>query len=71
MQGRVYLAIPATVRRSDSRQFGPIAALLAKKEAEQEPKTLAGYRTTLMRFRQSWARTPRSVTSPRSLATAS
>jgi hypothetical protein len=36
--------------RSTYRECGPIADFLAKKKAEQEPKTYIGYRTSLLRF---------------------
>ncbi|MDE3076322.1 MAG: tyrosine-type recombinase/integrase, partial [Chloroflexota bacterium] len=40
------------VGRSNSRESGPIADFLAKKKAEQEPKTYLGYHTSLRRFQQ-------------------
>ncbi|HVA24854.1 MAG TPA: site-specific integrase, partial [Chloroflexota bacterium] len=40
------------VGRSNSRESGPIADFLAKKKAEQEPKTYLGYQTSLLRFQQ-------------------
>jgi site-specific recombinase XerD len=40
------------VGRSTVRESGPIADFLAKKNAEQEPKTYVGYRGSLLRLQQ-------------------
>ncbi|MDE3075171.1 MAG: tyrosine-type recombinase/integrase [Chloroflexota bacterium] len=46
------LLLETVAGRSYSRQLGPFAEFLAKKEAEQEPKTVAGYQSTLYRFHE-------------------
>src|SRR5712692_129224 len=46
------LLLETVAGRSFSRQLGPIPEFLAKKEAEQEPKTLSGYRAALYRFHE-------------------
>ena len=44
------LLLERIVRRSSGQERGPIPEFLAKKQAEQEPKTWLGYRTSLTKF---------------------
>jgi len=44
------LLLERIVRRSSGQERGPIPEFLAKKQAEQEPKTWLGYRTSLTKL---------------------
>src|SRR5581483_420605 len=44
------LLLERIVRRSSGQERGPIPEFLTKKQAEQEPKTWLGYRTSLTKF---------------------